>query len=136
MLDRGFPARAPLPLFTRRGIRYWTAGPTGVGSEVGGWRSTGREGISICLASPLARRDDDKASREVVTLLERPQHALIVLDDNFISGFRKPEWCLAFRVADTAVAPQALLEHPQQHGDLAVDVVEDADLPLRRVETV
>src|SRR5712692_8333167 len=36
----------------------------------------------------LRARDDDNASRKVVTLLERPQHVLVVLDDDFISGFR------------------------------------------------
>ena len=39
-----------------------------------------------------------------------------------------PERRLAARVADRAVAAQPLLEHPQQHRHLAVDVVEDPDL--------
>src|SRR5207248_7240302 len=42
--------------------------------------------------------------------------------------------CFASRIADRAIAAQALLEHAEEHGDLAVDVVEDAHFGLARME--
>jgi len=58
------------------------------------------------------------------------------LHDRLIAGFCDPERCLTLRVADTAITAEALPEHAQQHRDVAVDVVEDANLLLRGVETM
>jgi len=51
-------------------------------------------------------------SCEVVPLLERSEDILVVLDHRLVTGLSVPERRLAARVADRAVAAQALLELP------------------------
>src|SRR5215211_2602770 len=69
-------------------------------------------------------------------LLEVPEHLLVVLDGALLGRLGESERRLAAGVPDRAVCGEPLLELPQQHRDLAIDIVVDSDLRLRRVTSM
>src|ERR1039457_2203079 len=58
------------------------------------------------------------------------QCLFVALDFEVTCGLSKPEERLASRVTDATVTAQALLEHPEQHRNVAINVVDDLDFVL------
>ena len=76
-----------------------------------------------------------KLSSKVVVSVEFGQRVLVVLDFGFVR-LGVPERRLPLSIADRAIASKAFFEHPQQHRNVAVDVIEDADVTLAGVEAM
>ena len=69
-------------------------------------------------------------------MIEQAKNVLVVLDGAPLSGLGVAERCFSSRVAHRPVPAQALLEHPEQHRNLAVSIVEDPDLTLCGIQPV
>src|SRR5271163_2768168 len=104
-------------------------------------RATSRatEGFSATTAIVMGSRNPlgefvAPIRREFVIALA--EHVVIALDEEVVFGLGVPERRLAPCVADRTVAAEPLLEHPQEHGHLAIDVVEDPHLALAWMQSM
>src|SRR3990172_8318335 len=94
-----------------------------------------RSGVgAFAVLAPTSHRGCPAVSRELVRGIERSDGLVVVLDDELVGG--RAGLSLVLGVADGSIPAEPPLEHAQQHRHVAIDVVEDPDLPLPGASTV